>query len=101
MIDDASQSTPLEFGARGRPAPSRFFCDDPDRRDVHCGGAAALGTILAALLGSGRPAQAAPISGGVPELDRVAVRIVVEDFQFAVAPGKKLDGVVIENFGWD
>ena len=64
------------------------------------GGALAFGTILAALLGTSRPAQAAPIAGAVPELDRVAVRIIVEDFQFAVAPGKKLDGLDLENFGW-
>ena len=83
-------------------APSRFFCESYlDRRSVICGGgAAAFLAILSALLGPREPVVAAPISGGVPELDRVAVRIVVEDFQFAVAPGKKLEGLALENYGW-
>jgi 7,8-dihydropterin-6-yl-methyl-4-(beta-D-ribofuranosyl)aminobenzene 5'-phosphate synthase len=33
-------------------------------------------------------------------VDRVAVRIVTEDYQFAVAPGRKEDGLEVENFGW-
>jgi 7,8-dihydropterin-6-yl-methyl-4-(beta-D-ribofuranosyl)aminobenzene 5'-phosphate synthase len=46
------------------------------------------------------PARAAAISGSVPEVDRVAVRVVVDSYQFAVAPSRKIANVDIEHFGW-
>jgi 7,8-dihydropterin-6-yl-methyl-4-(beta-D-ribofuranosyl)aminobenzene 5'-phosphate synthase len=88
------------------PAPQaasgRFFtCNDPNRRDVVCGGGAALFSgILAGLLGTSRPVLAQSLTGSVPELDRVAVRIVTDSYQFAVAPSRKLEGLDVENFGW-
>jgi len=73
----------------------------PDRRDVVCGGGAAVfGAMIAALLGGTKPVRAAPISGAVPELDRVAVRVVTDNYQFAVAPSRKVANVDIEHFGW-
>jgi 7,8-dihydropterin-6-yl-methyl-4-(beta-D-ribofuranosyl)aminobenzene 5'-phosphate synthase len=71
------------------------------RRDVLCGGGAALfGTLVASLLGGARPARAAGIAGGVPEVDRVAVRVVIDSYQIAVAPSAKVGDVEIERFGW-
>jgi 7,8-dihydropterin-6-yl-methyl-4-(beta-D-ribofuranosyl)aminobenzene 5'-phosphate synthase len=71
------------------------------RRDLVCGGGAAMfSTILAMLMGSARPVRAATISGSVPEIDRVAVRVVVDSYQFAVAPSRKVPNVDIEHFGW-
>lgn len=71
------------------------------RRDVVCGGGAALfSTIVATLTGSAKPARAAAIAGKVPEVDRVAVRVVVDSYQFAVAPSRKVPNVGIEHFGW-
>lgn len=71
------------------------------RRDVLCGGgASALTLMIAALLGDTRPARAATISGSVPEIDALAVRVVVDSFQFAVAPSRSLEGVEIQHFGW-
>ena len=76
-------------------------CDAVHRRDVVCGGGAALfSAIVAALIGSEKPVQAEPISGKVPEMDRVAVRVVVDSYQFAVAPSRKVSNVEIEHFGW-
>ena len=52
-----------------------------------CGGGAALfGTLVAALLGGARPARAEEITGTVPEVDRLAVRVVIDSYQIAVAP---------------
>lgn len=80
---------------------SRFECEDTTRRDVvRGGGAAAFGLLLTDLLGTGSPVRADPLKASVPTLDRVAVRIVTEDYQFAVAPSRKQNGLVIENFGW-
>lgn len=71
------------------------------RRDVLCGGGAAVfGAMVASLLGGAKPLKAAPITGAVPELDRVAVRIVTDSYQFAVAPGLKVGNVDIQRFGW-
>jgi 7,8-dihydropterin-6-yl-methyl-4-(beta-D-ribofuranosyl)aminobenzene 5'-phosphate synthase len=71
------------------------------RRDVVCGGGAAVfSALVAALLDSSRPVKAQAISGSVPELDGVAVRVVVDSYQFAVAPSRKLVDVDIQHFGW-
>jgi len=76
-------------------------CNAVHRRDVVCGGGAAMfGAIVTALIGSSRPVKAETISGSVPELDGVAVRVVVDSYQFAVAPSRKLADVDIQHFGW-
>jgi 7,8-dihydropterin-6-yl-methyl-4-(beta-D-ribofuranosyl)aminobenzene 5'-phosphate synthase len=76
-------------------------CDAMRRRDVVCGGGAAMfSAIVAILMGNAKPVRAATISGSVPEIDRVAVRVVVDSYQFAVAPSRKVPGVDIEHFGW-
>jgi 7,8-dihydropterin-6-yl-methyl-4-(beta-D-ribofuranosyl)aminobenzene 5'-phosphate synthase len=76
-------------------------CDSLDRRDVVCGGGAAVfSTIVATLMGDAKPVRAEAISGSVPEIDRVAVRVVVDSYQFAVAPSRKVPNVEIEHFGW-
>ena len=72
-----------------------------NRRDVLCtGGATVFATLLASLLGDSKPVRAQVISGTVPEVDRVSVRVVIDNYQFAVAPGKKAGPVDIQHFGW-
>jgi 7,8-dihydropterin-6-yl-methyl-4-(beta-D-ribofuranosyl)aminobenzene 5'-phosphate synthase len=56
--------------------------------------------MMASLLGSTRPVRAEAISGSVPELDALAVRVVTDSYQFAVAPSRTADGVQIQHFGW-
>ncbi|MFZ1425652.1 MAG: MBL fold metallo-hydrolase [Geminicoccaceae bacterium] len=71
------------------------------RRDVVCGGGTFLfGTLVAALLGGARPARAETVAGSVPEVDRVAIRVVIDSYQIAVAPSAKVGNVDIERFGW-
>ncbi len=71
------------------------------RRDVVCGGGlVAFGMMLTALLGSTKPVRAAPVAGAVPEIDGLAVRVVVDSYQFAVAPSKKIGDVAVQHFGW-
>jgi len=66
-------------------------CNAIHRRDVVCGGGSALfSAIVATLIGSGTPVRAEAIAGKVPEIDRVAVRVVVDSYQFAVAPSRKV-----------
>ena len=76
-------------------------CESWDRRDLLCGGGAAMfSAIVATLIGDARPVRAEAISGSAPEIDRVAVRVVVDSYQFAVAPSRKVPHVDIEHFGW-
>ena len=72
-----------------------------NRRHVVCGGGAAVfGAMLASLLGGTKPVRAEAISGAVPEVDGLAVRVVIDSYQFAVAPSRKADMVEIQHFGW-
>jgi 7,8-dihydropterin-6-yl-methyl-4-(beta-D-ribofuranosyl)aminobenzene 5'-phosphate synthase len=83
------------------PPSSRFKCEDPTRREMTCGSLiAAFGLVLADLLKGTSPLNADPLTGPVPTLDHVAVRIVTEDYQFAVSPSQKLDGLAVQHFGW-
>jgi 7,8-dihydropterin-6-yl-methyl-4-(beta-D-ribofuranosyl)aminobenzene 5'-phosphate synthase len=71
------------------------------RRHVLCaGGASVFAAMMASLLGGSKPARAQAITGIVPEVDRVSVRIVVDSYQFAVAAGKKAGPVDVQHFGW-
>jgi 7,8-dihydropterin-6-yl-methyl-4-(beta-D-ribofuranosyl)aminobenzene 5'-phosphate synthase len=71
------------------------------RRDVVCGGGATvLNAMLAVLLGGTKPARAAPIFGPVPEVDRVTVSVIVDNYQFAVMPSERVGNVDIRRFGW-
>ena len=71
------------------------------RRDALCGGGASvMAAMMAALLGDTKPVRAATISGSVPEVDALAVRVVVDNYQFAVASGRAQEGLEIQHFGW-
>ena len=59
-----------------------------------------LGGVLASLLGGSGPARADSLVGPVPELDKVSVRILIDSYQFAVAPSRKSESVDIQHFGW-
>jgi 7,8-dihydropterin-6-yl-methyl-4-(beta-D-ribofuranosyl)aminobenzene 5'-phosphate synthase len=71
------------------------------RRHVLCaGGASVFAAMMASLLGGSKPARAQAITGSVPEVDRLSVRIVVDSYQFAVAAGKKVGPIDVQHFGW-
>lgn len=99
-IDYASAS--IALSQTGSQAPRRqFFCDEVGRREFVCGGGASvLGLILATILGGTKPVRAEAVTASLPELDRVAVRIVIDSYQFAVAPSRKLPNLDVQHFGW-
>ena len=71
------------------------------RRDVLCaGGAGALATIIHTLLGTGEAVRAGEIAGSVPEVDSLAVRVVTDNYEFAIAPSGGPPGVEVQHFGW-
>ena len=56
--------------------------------------------LVASLLGGSKPVRAETLTGSVPEVDRLSIRVVVDSYQFAVAAGKKVGPVDIQHFGW-
>jgi 7,8-dihydropterin-6-yl-methyl-4-(beta-D-ribofuranosyl)aminobenzene 5'-phosphate synthase len=67
------------------------------RRDILCsGGSAVFSSLIAALLGGARPARAQIISGSVPEVDRAAIRVVTDNYHFALSPSGRVGDVVVE-----
>ena len=69
------------------------------RRTVLCGGGTAIfGAIITSLLGGSKPARAEPLSRAVSEIDGLAVRVVIDSYQFAVAPSRKVESVDIQHF---
>ncbi len=71
------------------------------RRDVlRAGGTVAAGALMGAFTGRSRPAQAQAIAGPVPQVDRLAVRVVTDSYHLALAPAFELNGVKIQRFGF-
>src|SRR4249920_1085591 len=72
-----------------------------DRRQVLCaGGAAGLGAIISILFAGAKLVRAETISGSVPEVDRLTVRVVVDSYQIAVAPDAKIGNVGVKRYGF-
>jgi len=70
------------------------------RREALCaGGAAVFGSLVVGLLGGAKPSRAQPLGGSVPEVDRVAVRVVTDSFGLAIAPNMKVGEVEVQRFG--
>src|ERR1700737_1937704 len=96
-ISDSIAVTP----ARPQVPRRQCFCDEVGRGEFICGGGASvLRLILPSLLAGSKPVRAETVTGSLPELDRVAVRIVIDSYQFAVAPSRKLPNLDVQHFGW-
>src|SRR3981081_3107269 len=79
----------------------QLFCNEVGRREFVCGGGASvLSVTLATLLAGSKSVRAEAVPGSLPELDRVAVRIVIDSYKFAVAPSRKMPNVDVQHFGW-
>jgi 7,8-dihydropterin-6-yl-methyl-4-(beta-D-ribofuranosyl)aminobenzene 5'-phosphate synthase len=63
------------------------------------GGAAAFSSLVAALLGGAKPARAQALGGAVPEVEHLAVRVVIDSFQQAISPSMKVGEVEVQRFG--
>lgn len=63
------------------------------------GGAAAFSALVGALLGGAKPARAQALGGTVPEVERLAVRVVIDSFQQAISPSSKVGEVEVQRFG--
>jgi 7,8-dihydropterin-6-yl-methyl-4-(beta-D-ribofuranosyl)aminobenzene 5'-phosphate synthase len=72
------------------------------RRRTFLGGASvtALGSVFGGLLSGVKPARAQALSGTVPEVDRLAVRIVTDSYHHAFEPSRKVGDIEIQRFAF-
>lgn len=87
-----------------RPAAATSQNDGVDlgrfsRRDLLRSGAA-LGVLGAALSGAPRPARAQALSGAVPVVDSVAVRVVTDSYHHAFEPSRKINDLTVQRFAF-
>jgi 7,8-dihydropterin-6-yl-methyl-4-(beta-D-ribofuranosyl)aminobenzene 5'-phosphate synthase len=70
---------------------------DPGSLGALCsGGAGFVSAMMAALAASARTAEATPLGRKVPEVDRLAVRIVTDNIVIQFVPNEKRGGLTIE-----
>ncbi len=92
---------PAKAGTVRMSSDRSFWAKGVRRRDVLCaGGAGALAAIIHALLGTAEVARAEGIAGSVPEVDSLTVRVVTDNYQFAIARSGRVPGVEVQHFGW-
>lgn len=77
------------------------YLDRPSRRSVlRASGATILGALAADLFAPTRLATAQPLSGAVPEVDRVAVRVVSDSYHHAFEPTRKIGDIEVQRFAF-
>lgn len=70
------------------------------RQFVGGAGVTALGSTLAGLLGIRRVAHAQSLTGPVPEVDRLAVRVVTDSYHHAFEPTRRVGEVEVQRFAF-
>ena len=70
------------------------------RRHIFCGGGARVCRNAGLIAWRFEAGAGADVTGSVPEVDRVPVRVVINHHQFAVGAGKKMGSVDVQHFGW-
>jgi 7,8-dihydropterin-6-yl-methyl-4-(beta-D-ribofuranosyl)aminobenzene 5'-phosphate synthase len=60
----------------------------------------ALGSVFGGPFSGARPARAQALSGTVPEVDRLAVRIVTDSYHHAFEPSRKVGDIEIQRFAF-
>jgi 7,8-dihydropterin-6-yl-methyl-4-(beta-D-ribofuranosyl)aminobenzene 5'-phosphate synthase len=74
----------------GCPSRRLFLC---------CSASATLGAFMGTLLSTSGVARAEALSADVPTVDRVALRVVTDSYQLAIAPGGRFGNVEVTRFG--
>ena len=70
------------------------------RRELLCaGGAVFLARLVSGLVGAVGAARAAGVNGPVPEVDQLALRVVIDSYHLAIAPNARLGNVTVERVG--
>ena len=75
--------------------------ESESRREALCaGGAGAMAAMFGGLLGVANGVRAEPVKGAVPVVDKLAVRVVTDSYQLALAPSTSIAGVKVERFSF-
>ena len=73
---------------------------DLDRRDLLCaGGAGFVSALVATMCGAAKVARAQTLGRTIPEVDRLSVRIVTDNYVFFFMPSQKLNDFSMERMG--
>ena len=68
---------------------------------LRLGAATAVTSFGAALFGMPKPARAQPLTGRVPEVDRVAIRVVTDSYHHAFEQGREVGDMEIVRYAFD
>lgn len=85
--------------AKPSAAEGGLYLGQLSRRDLLRSGAA-VGVLGAALSGAPRPARAQALSGAVPEVDALAVRVVTDSYHHAFEPSRKVGDLSIQRYAF-
>jgi 7,8-dihydropterin-6-yl-methyl-4-(beta-D-ribofuranosyl)aminobenzene 5'-phosphate synthase len=77
----------------------RYLATWSRRRVLRAGALSALGVLSGALFGESRIAFAEPLSGPVPVVDRVSVRVVTDSSYSALESSRRVGNVDVQRFG--
>lgn len=69
------------------------------RRALRAGAGSVVGALAGGLLGSSRVATAQPLTGPVPEVDRVAIRVVTDSYLHLFEQSRKVGDVQVQRVG--
>lgn len=75
--------------------------ESESRREAMCaGGTGVMAALFGGLFGASAGVRAEPVSGAVPTVDRLAIRVVTDSYQLALAPSTTVNGVKVERFSF-
>jgi 7,8-dihydropterin-6-yl-methyl-4-(beta-D-ribofuranosyl)aminobenzene 5'-phosphate synthase len=86
----------------GCASPTQFYSrnKDLDRRDLLCaGGAGFVSALVATMCGAAKVARAQTLGRTIPEVDRLSVRIVTDNYVFFFMSSQKLHDFSMERVG--
>ncbi|SAK59872.1 metallo-beta-lactamase family protein [Caballeronia glebae] len=73
-----------------RPSRRMFLC---------CSASATFGALMGPILSGSSVARAEQVSGDVPTVDRLALRVVTDSYQLAIAPSGRIGSIDVIRFG--
>ena len=70
------------------------------RQFLGAAGVTALGSVFGGMLAGIKPARAQALSGPVPEVDRLAIRVVTDSYHHAFEPTRKVGDMEMQRFAF-
>jgi 7,8-dihydropterin-6-yl-methyl-4-(beta-D-ribofuranosyl)aminobenzene 5'-phosphate synthase len=89
----------LKITDKGEEIMDSYLGSTGRRRMLRAGAGSVVGALAGGLLGASRVATAQPLTGPVPEVDRVAIRVVTDSYHHAFEPSRKVGDVEVQRQG--